>query len=76
MLMEYHIYNPATGLQYAGNIIPACGAGQTPAANGCLSTQAPDILNLIPAATSGGLVDNFVAAGSEAFNNDIFNISS
>jgi Carboxypeptidase regulatory-like domain/TonB dependent receptor len=75
-LSEYGvpIYNPATGLQYAGNIIPACAAGQTSAANGCLSTQALNVLRLIPAPTSSGVVDNFVAGGSEAFNNDIFNI--
>jgi hypothetical protein len=75
-LSEYGvpIYNPATGLQYAGNIIPACGPGQTSAANGCLSTQALNVLRLIPAPTGAGIVDNFVAGGSEAFNNDIFNI--
>ena len=75
-LSEYGvpIYNPATGLQYAGNIIPACGPGQTSAANGCLSTQALNVLRLIPAPTGAGIVDNFVAGGSETFNNDIFNI--
>ena len=75
-LSEYGvpIFNPATGLQYAGNIIPACGAGQTAAANGCLSTQALNVLRLIPAPTGSGIVDNFVAGGSETFNNDIFNI--
>jgi hypothetical protein len=69
-----NIFNPTTGLQYAGNIIPACTGGQTSAANGCLSTQALAILNLMPAPTSAGLVDNFVASGSETFNNDVFNI--
>lgn len=68
------IFNPATGLQYTGNIIPACTAGQTPAANGCLSTQALNLLKLIPAPTTSGLLDNFVASGSETFNNDVFNI--
>ncbi len=75
-LSEYGITitNPVTNTAYAGSIIPACGPGQTPAANGCLSTQALNILRLIPAPTSAGTVDNFVASGSETFNNDIFNI--
>jgi hypothetical protein len=75
-LSEYGvaIFNPTTNLQYPGNIIPACAAGQTPAANGCLSTQARNLLNLIPAPTQSGIVDNFVASGSEVQNNDIFNI--
>ncbi len=68
------IYNPATGLAYANRTIPACTAGQTPAANGCLSTQALNVLKLIPNPTNGNIVDNFIAAGSETFNNDIFNI--
>jgi hypothetical protein len=75
-LSEYGlpIYNPITNTQYAGNIIPACVGAQTPALNGCLSTQARSILNLMPTPTSAGVVDNFVAAGSETFNNDVFNI--
>ncbi len=75
-LSEYGraITNPITGAAYTGNIIPACGAGQTPAANGCLSQQALNLLRLIPAPTNSGVVDNFVASGSEKFNNDIFNI--
>lgn len=75
-LSEYGvpIYNPITNTPYAGNIIPACGAGQTPAANGCLSTQAVNVLRLIPTPTGPGLVDNYVASGSEKFDNDIFNI--
>ena len=75
-LSEYGttITNPATGLPYAGNIIPACGTGQTAAANGCLSPQALNVLRLFPNPTSSGTIDNFVAAGSEKFNNDIFNI--
>ncbi|NOT47269.1 MAG: TonB-dependent receptor, partial [Acidobacteria bacterium] len=75
-LSEYGttITNPATGLPYAGNIIPACGTGQTATANGCLSPQALNIIRLFPAPTAAGTIDNFVAAGSEKFNNDIFNI--
>jgi hypothetical protein len=68
------IFNPTTGLQYTNNTIPACTAGQTPAANGCLSAQALAVLNLMPAPTNGNLVDNFVASGSEDFNNDVFNV--
>ncbi len=75
-LSEYGttITNPSTGLPYAGNIIPACTAGQTPAVNGCLSPQALRLLSLFPSPTNGGTIDNFVAAGSEKFNNDVFNI--
>ncbi len=75
-LSEYgsDFINPATGAVYSNRTIPACGAGQTPAANGCLSSQALNILRLFPNPTSSGTVDNFVAAGSETFNNDIFNI--
>ena len=75
-LSEYvgTIINPATGLAYVGNIIPACGAGQTAAANGCLSTPAQNILRLLPAPTRSGIRDNFVASGSEKFNNDLFNV--
>ncbi|MBA3601223.1 MAG: carboxypeptidase regulatory-like domain-containing protein, partial [Acidobacteria bacterium] len=75
-LSEYgaDFINPTTGLVYANRTIPACGAGQTPAANGCLSPQALNLLRLLPNPTSGGTTDNFVAAGSEKFNNDIFNI--
>ncbi|MGB7207796.1 MAG: TonB-dependent receptor [Pyrinomonadaceae bacterium] len=78
-LSEYGITitNPsAAPVSYGpnNNIIPACGPGQTSAANGCLSSQALNILRLIPAPTSSGTVDNFVAGASETFNNDIFNI--
>lgn len=75
-LSEYgtDFINPTTQQLYANRTIPACGAGQTPALNGCLSPQALNLLRLLPTPTSGGTVDNFVAAGSEKFNNDIFNI--
>jgi len=75
-LSEYGrtITNPTTNTAYTGNIIPLCATGQTPAANGCLSQQALNVLRLIPAPTRAGVVDNFVASGSETFNNDIFNI--
>jgi hypothetical protein len=75
-LSEYGVdfVNPATGLVYTNRTIPTCGAGQTPSANGCLSPQALNVLRLLPNPTGPGVVDNFVAAGSETFNNDIFNI--
>lgn len=68
------IINPATGLPYAGSIIPACGAGQTAAANGCLSSQALTLINKFPAPSNSGVVDNFVASGSENFDTKTFNI--
>ncbi len=75
-LSEYgvNIINPATQIAYANKIIPACGAGQTPAANGCLSPQALALIRMFPAPTQAGTINNFVASGSEAFDNDIFNI--
>ncbi|MCY7345295.1 MAG: TonB-dependent receptor [Pyrinomonadaceae bacterium] len=75
-LSEYGtiIRNPSTNTVYAGNIIPACGAGQTAAANGCLSAQALNVLRLFPNPTSPGTINNFAASGSEKFNNDIFNV--
>lgn len=69
-------YNPGTNTAtpYAGNIIPACAPGQTPAANGCLSQQALNVLRLFPNPTSPGVINNYVASGSEKFDNDVFNI--
>lgn len=69
-------YNAATNsaVEYANRIIPACGAGQTPASNGCLSPQALNVLRLFPNPTSAGTINNFAASGSEKFDNDIFNI--
>jgi len=69
-------FNPETNTStpYIGNIIPACGAGQTPAANGCLSPQALNVLRLFPNPTNAGTINNYAASGSEKFNNDIFNI--
>ncbi len=75
-LSEYgfDIYNPTTNTLYANRTIPACTAGQTSAANGCLSAQALNLLRLMPAPTNSSVVDNFIASGSELFNNDIFNV--
>jgi hypothetical protein len=57
---------PATRSQFGGNVIPA----------GRISQQARNILNLIPLPNRPGTVngtrDNFVASGSEIFDNDTF----
>jgi len=67
-----NIFDPNTGdpsnrQQFAGNMIPS----------GRLSPQALAILNLIPLpnapGTNNGTRDNYVASGSEKFNNDAFN---
>jgi hypothetical protein len=64
------IYDPETRQQFPGNRIPA----------NRLSPQALAILNLIPTPNAqgrnGGIADNFVASGSEAFNNDTFDVRS
>ncbi|MEN3334151.1 MAG: hypothetical protein V7641_3516 [Blastocatellia bacterium] len=63
-----NIFDPLTGLQFPGNRIP----------NNRLSAQALNVLNLIPGPNApgrdNGTRDNFVAAGSELFNNDTFDV--
>src|SRR5437867_7398161 len=63
-----NIFDPLTGLQFPGNRIP----------NGRLSQQALNILKLLPPPNApgrdNGTRDNFVAAGSEIFNNDTFDV--
>jgi carboxypeptidase family protein/TonB-dependent receptor-like protein len=71
-----NIFDPGTGaniapgsrVQFAGNVIPA----------GRLSTQALNVLALIPRPNSpgreNGTRDNFAASGSEVFDNDTFDI--
>ncbi|HZE69696.1 MAG TPA: TonB-dependent receptor [Pyrinomonadaceae bacterium] len=63
-----NIYDPQTGLQFPGNMIPA----------GRLSQQAQNLLKLIPApnapGTDNGTRNNYVASGSEVFNNDTFDV--
>jgi hypothetical protein len=63
-----NIFDPQTGLQFPGNKIP----------NGRLSQQALNILKLIPGpnatGTDNGTRNNFVASGSEIFNNDTFDV--
>ncbi len=63
-----NIFDPLTGLQFPGNRIP----------NNRLSPQALNILKLLPppnaAGRDNGTRDNFVASGSEIFNNDTFDV--
>jgi len=68
-----NIFDPATGdpsvrAQFANNVIPT----------GRLNQQAQNLLKLIPLpnapGTENGTRDNFVASGSELFNNDTFNV--
>jgi outer membrane receptor protein involved in Fe transport len=69
-LSEYgvRIFDPLTGQEFAGGRIPG----------GRLSPQALNILKLIPEPNApgrdNGTRDNFVAAGSELFDNDTFDV--
>ena len=61
-----NIYDPATGLQFPGNVIPSSK----------ISPQALAILNSIPkpnaAGRDNGTRDNYVASGSETFHENSF----
>jgi hypothetical protein len=63
-----NIYDPATGQQFPGNRIP----------QNRLSPQAQNLLNLIPmpnaAGRENGTRDNYVAAASESFDENSFNV--
>ena len=63
-----NIYDPQTGLQFPGNRIQGSR----------LSAQAQNLLKLIPtpntAGSDGGTRNNYVAAGSEIFDNDTFDV--
>ncbi len=63
-----NIFDPLTGLQFPGNKIPI----------GRLSQQSQNILKLIPVpnapGTDNGTRNNYVASGSELFNNDTFDV--
>src|SRR5215467_10998536 len=62
------IFDPQTGLQFPGNRIPS----------GRLSPQAQNLLKLIPTpnatGTDNGTRNNYVASGSEIFDNNTFDV--
>jgi outer membrane receptor protein involved in Fe transport len=63
-----NIYDPETGQQFPGNVIPS----------GRLSPQTQTLLRLIPAPNAtgrdNGTRDNFVASGSESFTENSINV--
>jgi len=59
---QNQIYVPGTTTQYAGNIIPA----------NQISAQAVALLKQLPAPTTGGILNNYVASGFGIFNRDAF----
>src|SRR5262249_33276738 len=63
-----NIFDPLTGAQFPGNRIPS----------GRLSQQALNLLKLIPepnaTGTDNGTRNNYVASGSEIFDNDTFDV--
>ncbi len=64
------VYDPATG-------DPITGAGRTPFAGNIiptarLSSQGLNILGILPAPTTGGIFNNYVASGFGLFNTDQF----
>jgi outer membrane receptor protein involved in Fe transport len=69
-----NIFDPRTGLQFPGNIIPAAGGAGCGVTRSCLSPQALNVLGLIPRPTLPGTVNNFTASGSELFDNDTFDV--
>jgi outer membrane receptor protein involved in Fe transport len=67
-LSEYPqpLFDPATGNQFTNNQIPRSR----------VSSQAVNLLNLLPGPNvpGAGITQNFIASGSEQFNDDDFNI--
>jgi Carboxypeptidase regulatory-like domain/TonB dependent receptor-like, beta-barrel len=65
-LSEYPqpIFDPATGNQFTNNLIP----------RNRLSSQALNLLRMLPGPNLPGFVQNFIASGAEQFNDDDFNI--
>ena len=59
---QNQIYQPGTATPFAGNIIPA----------GQISAQAVALLKQLPAPTTSGTVNNYVASGFGIFNRDAF----
>lgn len=58
------IFDPATRQQFPGNVIP----------QNQLSPQALALLKLLPLPNAPGIRDNFIAQGSEKFDNDSFDV--
>ncbi len=75
-LSEYNtpIFDPLTGLQFPGNIIPPAGGVGCGVTHSCLSTQALNLLQFVPQQTQAGLTNNFSGSGSELFNNDTWDV--
>jgi outer membrane receptor protein involved in Fe transport len=61
---QNQIYQPGTATPFANNIIPS----------GMISQPAIKLLSLLPAPTTGGTVDNYVASGTGVFNADAFDV--
>jgi outer membrane receptor protein involved in Fe transport len=68
------IFDPLTGLQFPGNVIPGPGGAGCGVTHSCLSQQALNVLGLIPAPSLPGTVNNLTASGSELFDNDTFDV--
>ncbi|HJU56031.1 MAG TPA: TonB-dependent receptor [Pyrinomonadaceae bacterium] len=68
------IFDPITGLQFPGNVIPGPGGVGCGVTHSCLSQEALNVLGLIPAPSLPGTVNNLTASGSELFDNDAFDI--
>jgi hypothetical protein len=76
-LSEYGIpiFDPATTVVDAnGNLISRQQFSGNRIPGNRISQQSLNLLNLIPRPTRSGIRDNFVASGSEIFDNDTFNV--
>jgi outer membrane receptor protein involved in Fe transport len=75
-LSEYNtaIFDPLTGLQFPGNIIPAAGGVGCGITHSCLSPQAQRLLGFLPLPSQSGPTFNFSGSGSELFNNDTWDV--
>jgi outer membrane receptor protein involved in Fe transport len=61
---QNQIYNPANQTAFAGNIIPA----------GLISTQAINLLKQLPAPSTSGVINNYVANGFGIFDRDGYDV--
>jgi outer membrane receptor protein involved in Fe transport len=75
-LSEYNtpIFDPLTGLQFPGNIIPPAGGVGCGVTHSCLSPQTQRLLTFIPLPSQAGVTSNFSGSGSELFNNDTWDV--